>query len=268
MRSPRWRRSAVVHALQLGEAVALLGEDLVDARGLRRVELEVVDEALAPRLQGRRRRRRRRRRPAAGAPSLPALAPAGRQRSAALATFSTLSRLSETMRTFAVMPGTEPQVRVRRVDDDRVGDDVLHGRRGLADLLDDAVERAAGNASTLNVARWSGRTRPMSVSSIATGDLHLRQVLGDREQRRRVEARGDRLARVDLARDHDAVDRRGDRGLLEVVLREASAASRCLTVAAAFATCASAALTCASVVRTPPRRPARRTSPCRARRAR
>src|SRR6185369_3290265 len=41
----------VVHPLELGEAAALLGEDLVDARRLRRVELEVVDESLAARLR-------------------------------------------------------------------------------------------------------------------------------------------------------------------------------------------------------------------------
>ena len=50
-------------------------------------------------------------------------------------------------------------------------------------------------------------------------DLHLRQVGRDDEQRRRLHARGDRLADVHAALDHDAVDRRGDGAVIEVDLR-------------------------------------------------
>ena len=47
-------------------------------------------------------------------------------------------------------------------------------------------------------------------------DLHLLQILGDLEERRRLEARRDRLAHVDFARHDDTRDRRADRGVLEV----------------------------------------------------
>ena len=49
-------------------------------------------------------------------------------------------------------------------------------------------------------------------------DLHLRQVGGDDEQRRRLHAGGDRLADVDAALRHDAVDRRRDDRVIEVDL--------------------------------------------------
>ena len=56
-------------------------------------------------------------------------------------------------------------------------------------------------------------------------DLHLGQVLGDGEQRGRLQRGGHRLADVDVARDDDAVDRRDDGGVGEVGLRPARAAA-------------------------------------------
>ncbi|MBV6418272.1 MAG: hypothetical protein CMLOHMNK_03082 [Steroidobacteraceae bacterium] len=51
-------------------------------------------------------------------------------------------------------------------------------------------------------------------SDVAFGDgrddLHLGEILRDQEQLRRRQARGDRLADVDIALDDDAVDRRDD----------------------------------------------------------
>jgi hypothetical protein len=48
-------------------------------------------------------------------------------------------------------------------------------------------------------------------------DLHLGEVLRDREERRRLQAGGDRLPDVDGARDDDAVDRRDDDRVLELI---------------------------------------------------
>ena len=49
-------------------------------------------------------------------------------------------------------------------------------------------------------------------------DLHLRQVGGDDEERRRLHAGRDRLPDVHAALDDDAVDRRRDHGVIEVDL--------------------------------------------------
>ena len=49
-------------------------------------------------------------------------------------------------------------------------------------------------------------------------DLHLGQVRGEDEQRRRLHAGGDRLADVDAARNHQAVNRRLDDRVLQVDL--------------------------------------------------
>jgi hypothetical protein len=46
--------------------------------------------------------------------------------------------------------------------------------------------------------------------------LHLRQVLGDHEEGRRLEAGGDGLTGIDVAGHHDAVDRGIDRGIAEI----------------------------------------------------
>ena len=47
-------------------------------------------------------------------------------------------------------------------------------------------------------------------------DLHLRQVCGEDEQGWRLHAGGDRLSDVDIARDHEAIDRGRDDRVLEV----------------------------------------------------
>ena len=51
-------------------------------------------------------------------------------------------------------------------------------------------------------------------------DLHLREIFGDGEEDRRLQGRCDRLARVDVALQHDAVDRRNDARLDEIRLIE------------------------------------------------
>jgi hypothetical protein len=62
-------------------------------------------------------------------------------------------------------------------------------------------------------------TDPADIRLVDVGvDLHLGQVGGDDEERRRLHARGDRLADVDAALNDDAVDRRFDHGVREVDL--------------------------------------------------
>ena len=59
----------------------------------------------------------------------------------------------------------------------------------------------------------------MSLSPTLARICMLREVVGDEEELRRGEARGDGLADVDVALDDDAVDRRVDVGVLEVLPR-------------------------------------------------
>ncbi len=63
------------------------------------------------------------------------------------------------------------------------------------------------------------RPDPADVGLVdARVDLHLRQVRGQYEQRRRLHARGHRLADVDAALRDDAVDRRGDDRVVQIDL--------------------------------------------------
>src|SRR5439155_24510974 len=99
---------------------------------------------------------------------------------------------------------------------DGVGDDVLAHLRRLADLVDVAGERLAGK----RVDRERGAIVELDAADVrlvhARLDLHLREVLGDREEHRRLQARGNRLADVDLAGGDDAVDGGPDRRVVEV----------------------------------------------------
>ncbi len=49
-------------------------------------------------------------------------------------------------------------------------------------------------------------------------DVHLGDVLGDSEQHRRAHGGNDRLSLIHLARNHDAIDRRGDLAVTQVRL--------------------------------------------------
>ena len=75
------------------------------------------------------------------------------------------------------------------------------------------------NASTVNVTRWSWRILPMSDSSIATSTCICRRSCAIVNSVGVFEARRHRLAGIDLAGDHYAVDGRADRGLREIVAR-------------------------------------------------
>ena len=136
-------------------------------------------------------------------------------------TFTTFSTRGDRDRHVGGHAREELQVRIREVDDRVVGDDVLHRRRVHADLAHDALERSpSGKASTLNVTGLP-RLDAADVGLVHLGvDLHLRQVLRDREDRRRLQRGGDGLADVDVARDDDAVDRRADHRVVEIGARD------------------------------------------------
>ena len=114
--------------------------------------------------------------------------------------------------------GEQHLVRILRLDDDRVGDDVVRRRMRLADLLHLALELPPVGV---------GRERHL-LSDPDVPDVRLRhrrldpdhlQVFRNRQDRHRVVGRHDRLAFLDLAVDDDAVHRRAERAVVEVRLR-------------------------------------------------
>ena len=50
-------------------------------------------------------------------------------------------------------------------------------------------------------------------------DLHFRQIVRDREDHRRLQTGRDRLANIDIARNHHPIDRRRDRAMVEIRFR-------------------------------------------------
>ena len=110
------------------------------------------------------------------------------------------------------------QLGVRHVDDRLVGRHVLDDLRLQPDLPDRAVELLAGIRVDAEGHRLA-RPDAADVGFVDAGvDLHLRQVGGDDEQRRRRHAGRDGLADVDAALNDDAVDRRRDHRVVEVDL--------------------------------------------------
>ena len=84
----------------------------------------------------------------------------------------------------------------------------------------------SGNASTVNVTSWPASTKPISASSTSTEDFDLREILGELEQDRCLQACGNRGTEIDVASDHDAVDGRADLRSVEIefCLRQVSLA--------------------------------------------
>src|SRR3989441_1183339 len=114
--------------------------------------------------------------------------------------------------------GQELPRRVVHGDDDRVRHDVLHDLPRLPDLRDGALERLARKRVHCERGTVVEFDAPDIRLVHASLDLHLRQVLGDREEHRRLQARRNGLADIHLARDHDALHRRADRGVIEIHL--------------------------------------------------
>ena len=155
---------------------------------------------------------RRWRRRAAGSPRAGSAAPAAGTRRA----FSALRTIDRHGGRHA---GHQPLRLVVHGDDRVVGDDVLGRGRLQAHLLDAGPRRSrSGKASTLE-GDLLARAHTADVGLVDRGvDLHLREVVGDHEEHGRLEGGGHRLADVDVARDHDTVDRGGDDGVAEVHL--------------------------------------------------
>ena len=118
-------------------------------------------------------------------------------------------------------PGEELELGVGRGEDDRIGDDVLRGRRGEADLGDLSLEhlpwiRIDGKLHRLP--RFLRKADLADVGFIDGGeDPHLAaHVGGDDKQLRRLKLRGECLAELHLAIDDDPGDRREDLRVIEV----------------------------------------------------
>jgi len=112
--------------------------------------------------------------------------------------------------------GLEQVFLVGNADHDVIRDDVLHGLRGLTELQYFAGEGAI----------WIGLDDEGRLVSLAQApdiafadigiDFHLREVGGDQEKRRRLEARRHRLADRDVSGYDGPVDGRDDVGIAEV----------------------------------------------------
>ena len=114
--------------------------------------------------------------------------------------------------------GLQFEPRILHRNDGGVDDDVLHGLRAETHLLHAALEGAAG----IGVDREGNALAVDHTTDIGFvdvgGNLHVAQIVGDQKQGGRLQARGDRLAELDIALDHHAVDRRADIGVLEIDL--------------------------------------------------
>ena len=116
----------------------------------------------------------------------------------------------------AVIPGKQAPVGIRDGDDRRVGDDVLDDLSRLANLRDLAAEGAA-REGVHREAPDHALPEPPDVGLVHRRlDLHPCEVLRDREERRCLETRRHRLARVDGPRHDHAVDRGADLRVDEV----------------------------------------------------
>ena len=100
----------------------------------------------------------------------------------------------------------------------RVGNDVLHVRGRVADLHHGAAEGLSG----IGVHRERGFLVHLNAADVGLVDVrlhvHLGEVLRDAEQLRRRVRRLHRLTHVHVPRDHHAVDRRSDPGVIQIQL--------------------------------------------------
>ncbi len=115
--------------------------------------------------------------------------------------------------------GPEFQVGVGSVDDGGVGRHVLHDNRLQSDLRDRPLEGVRGVGVDAERDALPG-TNATDIGLVDVGaDLQLGEVDGDDEQGGRLHARGHGLPDVHASLGDDAIDRRGDDGVIEVDLR-------------------------------------------------
>jgi hypothetical protein len=145
--------------------------------------------------------------PAAWVWPCPASTPGGRKRSAAFGTLSAVSFWSVMIWTLAVMPGRRLRSGVRGRDDHIVRDDILQNEGSLPHLHHlpregPTRDRAYGEGDGL------GHPDTLYVGLINAGvHLHFREVLGNQEQSRGLETRGDGPPHIQVAGDHDSIGR-------------------------------------------------------------
>ena len=110
------------------------------------------------------------------------------------------------------------QIAVVDADHGIIGDDVLHRLRRLADLGHGSLE----DPLRVGIDGEGGLVAFLHAADVALADigvdLHLLEVGGDQEQRRRLQAGRDGLALRHVAGDDRAVDRRDDIGVAEIEL--------------------------------------------------
>ncbi len=146
------------------------------------------------------------------------------------------------------MPGFNLPLRVRHPHDDRVVDHVLRRLRLQAHLLHLSLEMLVriGLYRKPHVLPIDDRADVALVHR--RQDLHLRQVVRDEEQLRRLHARDHGLPELDGALDDDAVDRRVDlRVAKDSALARSNATCALFTLARATASAYFALLNSISV---------------------
>ena len=124
-----------------------------------------------------------------------------------------------TMETFAVMPGFNFWLGIADADHRVIGNDVLDGDRRIADLHDFALERPRRKRVDGEIHVLIDRDPAHVRFGHVRVDLHFREIICDRENNRRLQTGGHRLAHIDISRNHDAIDRRRDRAVVQVGFR-------------------------------------------------
>src|SRR5512143_615218 len=114
--------------------------------------------------------------------------------------------------------GHEFEIPVVHLDHNIVGDDVLHNDGGLPDLPDLSLERGIGISVNSEIYLLPEFHQPYVRLGHVRVDLHLCEVLGYCEQRRRLETRGNGLTHIDVPGYHHTVDRREDLRVFKVLL--------------------------------------------------
>ena len=116
--------------------------------------------------------------------------------------------------------GLEQVFLVGNADHDVIRDDVLHGLRGLTELQYFAGKRAIGKRFDDERRGVSFAQAPDVAFADIGIDLHLREVGGDQEERRRLEACRHRLADRDVAGNDGSAHRRHNVGVIEIHQRQ------------------------------------------------
>ena len=112
--------------------------------------------------------------------------------------------------------GLQFLVGITHANDRVVGYHVLHGDRRVAHLsyfsLEGAGRKRVDRELHILIHRDSAHVRLRHVGV----DLHFREIVRDRKNDRRLQTRRDGLTDIDVSRNHDPIDGRRDRAMVEV----------------------------------------------------